>query len=514
LSNIRVRRSGLVSFFVKSGSLLTGLIFVVIVTSHLPTAEFGLWSLIGRTMSYTLLPTSILTFWTTRYRARGQALGRTILVGSGFFSIFLTVIFLIISIPIAATIHSQVSSQPNVYYFFLSSPQIFLYTFAGSFEALLWATSPERNSLGFASFEVAKVLIGFFTIDILHLTLTGAILTLVFAQGFQFILTVFLTRHEYKDKISLKTISRMIKTGWLAVLNNLGNLLKSFDFLVITAFTGSANLLALFAAAVVIATATSYSSYLGQGLYPSILRGGDAKSTVKQVFELQLVFLSPMILGAIFLRTQLLKLLNPAYIYSADALTILVIANAFESLQALFESTLTASDTTDVSENVKVSAYMKSKLFLVSKINLSLATAYLTSLVIIGLVFAPRISSSLATNNPILSEVAVVWAIVNVIISFTSFVLKAYYARRLAPFSLDFELIRALVFGSVVFAVVMYFIGAFYIPPQKSEVTQALNIFAIGIFGLAIYFGIVGCLSKTVRSLIKAMVSSVMSLVF
>jgi O-antigen/teichoic acid export membrane protein len=512
LSNVRVRRSGLVSFVVKVGSLLTGLAFVVIVTSHLPTAEFGLWTLIGRTMSYTLLPTTILTFWTTRYRARGVTLGKTILVGCAIFSAVLTAIFLAISIPIAATDPRAVSNLPNFFFFLLSSPQVVLYTFAGSFEALLWATSPEKNSVGFASFELAKVAIGFYTIDILRWTLTGAILTLVFAQAIQFTFTILLTRHEYVDKVSFKIISKMVKTGWLAILGNLDDLIKSFDFLVISAFTGSLNLLALYGAAVVISTATGYSSFLGQGLYPSILAGGDAKTATKQVFELQLLFLCPMILGAIFLRSQLLRLLNPAYVAAVDVLVILAIANIFESLQNLFEYTLTASDTTDAAENVNLGAYLKSKLFLVSKINLSLAGAYLAALLLIGFTFGPKVSPTSPINNPTLVMVALVWAAVNVFISFSSFVLKVYYSRKVAPFSLDKRLVGALGAGSVAFGVLMYFVGLHYIPPRP-EILQALNILGIGVVGLAVYFVVVSVLSKTIRQLVRAIISGTIALI-
>jgi O-antigen/teichoic acid export membrane protein len=511
LSKVRVRRSGLVSFVVKLGSLLTGLVFTVIVTTHLSGDEFGLWSLIGKTLGYTLLPTSILAFWTTRYRARGIFLGKTIAVGSAIFSIILTGIFLAISIPIAGTIHGQVSSSPNLFYFILSSPQIALYTFAGSFEALLWATSPERNSIGFASFEIAKVAIGFYTIAILHLSLTGSIVTVVLAQAFQLGFTAFMTRNEFKDKVSLGTFSRMVKTGWLAILNNLHNLIRSFDFLVIAAFTGSLNLLAYFAAALVISAITGYSTFLGQGLYPSVLAGADPKTATKQVLELQLLFLFPMVLGGIFLRMQLLNLLNPFYISASGILIVLAVGSGFDSLQSLFESSISASDRTDAVEKVNLGIYLQSRLFLLSRINLSLAGAYLGSLVVIGAVFGPQILSN-PSSTGLLLNLGLIWASVNASISFLALMMKIYYHRRFAPFSLDSEMIRALVVGSAVFSILMYFIGVNYHPPQKEEIVQALNILGIGVLGFGSYGAVVYALSKTVRGLVRAIIHNLVSL--
>ncbi len=512
MSRVRVRRSGLVSFAVKLGSLLTGLVFTVLVTTHLSTSEFGLWSLIGKTLGYTLLPTSILAFWTTRYRARGVFLGKTIVVGSAIFSVVLSLVFLAISIPIASTIHGQVTSSSNLFFFILSSPQIALYTFAASFEALLWATSPERNSVGFASFEIAKVVIGFYMLDVLKLTLTGAILTVVFAQAFQFVLTIFLTRTEYKDKVSLQTISRMVKTGWLAILNNLHNLIRSFDFLVIAALTGSANLLAYFAAAVVISTITGYSAYLGQGLYPSVLAGADPKRATKEVLELQLLFLFPMILGGIFLRMQSLNLLNHVYAVASGVLLVLVIGSGFDAAQSLFEYTISASDTTDRDEAVNLSNYRHSKLFILSRINLSLAGAYLGSLAVVGVFFGPEILAN-PSSTSLLLHVGIIWASIYAGISFIALVLKVYFSHKIAPITLDFEMIRALLVGSAVFGILMYAFGRYYpFPLQNGEVLQALNIIGVGLLGLAVYVAIVYALSKTVRSLVKAIIQNLWAL--
>ena len=512
MSRVRVRRSGLVSFAVKLGSLLTGLIFTVMVTTHLTTPEFGLWSLIGKTLGYTLLPTSILIFWATRYRARGLLVGKTIALGAAIFSVFLSLAFLAISIPIASTIDGQVSGSSNLFFFLLSSPQIALYTFAGSFEALLWATSPEKNSIGFASFEIAKVVIGFYTIDILRLSLTGSILTVVFAQAFQFMFTLFLTRNEYKDKLSFETLVKIVKTGWLAILNNLHNLIRSFDFLIIVALTGSANLLAYFAAALVISTVTGYSSYLGQGLYPSVLGGADAKTVMRQVLELQLLFLFPMVLGGILLRIQLLDLLKNVYGAASGILVILVLGSGFDSLQTQFESTISASDTTDSASNVTFTIYRQSKLFLLARVNLSLAGVYLGSLAVLGVIFGPQILSNPNLSNPnslaLLLKVGVLWASIYAAISFAALVLKISYSRKIAAFSLDHEMILALLVGSAVFGVLMYFIVRYYPFSQNGEVIQALNIIGVGSIGLAVYGAIVYALSKTARALIKAIIQN------
>ena len=52
MSNIRLTYSGLISFSLLLVSIITGLIFTVIVTRRLEPSDFGLWSLIGGIIAY------------------------------------------------------------------------------------------------------------------------------------------------------------------------------------------------------------------------------------------------------------------------------------------------------------------------------------------------------------------------------------------------------------------------------------------------------------------------------
>ena len=55
MSNIRVTYAGLFSFLFGLISILTGLVFTIIVTRSLSVTEFGSWGVIGTLVSYTLI---------------------------------------------------------------------------------------------------------------------------------------------------------------------------------------------------------------------------------------------------------------------------------------------------------------------------------------------------------------------------------------------------------------------------------------------------------------------------
>jgi len=87
MSSIRVSYSGLIGFSVSMISILTGLMFTVLITRELTPEEFGLWAIMGAMISYFLIMEPIISYWTTREIARGKNIGTTSLMMSLLFSL-------------------------------------------------------------------------------------------------------------------------------------------------------------------------------------------------------------------------------------------------------------------------------------------------------------------------------------------------------------------------------------------------------------------------------------------
>jgi hypothetical protein len=502
---IRVRRAGLVSFLVKTMTIFTGLAFVVLVTSDVSTTEFALWNLIASTLVYVLFPTFIINFWATRARARGQLIARTVLVASLIFSAVLTVFFVVVSIPSSGLVAQATTQNSNLFFFLLSSPQVLLYTFVGSMEAMLWGSSPEKQSFGYAAFEVAKIAIGLVAFVVFRLGLEGAILAVMGAQIVQVCTILVFTRKEYSAPLSASTLKMWLKSGWPSALQNLHPMILNLDLVIVAIFIpSSANALVIdyFAASRVIASVVGYAESLSYGLYPSILSGEEPHQRTSHVLELQLMILAPMLVGAIVLSNRLLVLLNPVYVPGAIIVIPLAISYAFYSLRSLLEGVIMGSEKVDLGEKMTLQGYFKSKLFLVSKIDLSTSLGYLASVVIFSVILSNYTTITFfSLNGKVI--IGIVWGVANLGRSLVTFLLKAGYAHRIAHLHVPLKTWISITISSVAFGVALWRINLLVVL-FGGKILQALELLAVGILGLIVYFVVLLILSETARRLAKS----------
>ncbi len=503
MSTIRVRRSGLTALAVRLGSGLTGLVFVVLVTANVSSAEFGLWGLLSRTMGYVTGFTVIATFWATRYRARGIRITKTMLLLGGIMSVVLAPAFILISVPVAGTF-PPVSQLGNLFYFMLSAPQVPLYIIVSVLEYVIIGYSPGRAYGGFALFEISKVLIGFAAIGVLRLSLTGAILSVMAAQVVQLAYLLFLQKAELAEKISYTIIRSITKASWLTLLNTFQGWLINFDYLVIAVLTFSTIPLAYYGSALAVAGTIGAASVLSAGLYPYILSGKDPTQSTNQTLELQAMFTVPAMIGAMVLSRDILHMLNPAYVAASPILYILSISMFFATIQGTFDNVVTGSDTVDLNENVGFSAYLRSKIFLMTKINLGLALAYLAGIFAIGFWLGPRSSGLIFGYNGYIG-IGILWAVASLGMNCGIFFLKFAHARRIAKISVSRNLVGSLTVSSILYVVALFSISS-SITPRGSTAVQALYILLMGAASLTVYFLSMLALSKSVRDIVRSMI--------
>lgn len=507
LNMIRVRRAGLVSFTVKIISIFTGLAFVVLITSNVSTNEFALWNLIASTLVYVLFPTFIITFWATRARARGQIVARTVLVLSLLFSAILTIFFIIVSFPSSGFMAQVASQQSNLFFFLLSSPQVFLYTFIGAMEAMIWGFSPEKQSFGYVSFEIAKIVIGLVAFAVFHLGLEGAILAVMGAQIVQVCVILFYTRHEFSAPLSVPTMKMWLKSGWPSVLQNLHPMILNLDLVIVAILipkTVNSLVIDYFAAARVIASVVGYSDSLAYGLYPSILSGEDPHQKANHVLELQLMIIAPMLVGATVLGYRLLLLLNTAYTPGTIIIIPLALSYAFYSLRPLVEGVIMGSEKVDLGEKMTLKEYIMSKLFLVSKIDLTTSIGYLASVIIFSAILSHYTSVTFLHLSGLVL-IGVIWGIANLGRSVATFVLKTSYAHKIAQLAVPTRTVFAIAVSSVIFGIAIWEINRL-LQPVGGKIIQASEILAVGILALIVYFAVLLALSKSARQLVKAIV--------
>ena len=82
MAGIRVTYSGLISFIITLSTLITGIVFTLIVTRRLSPEDLGAWSLIGGLITYVIVIEPIISTWTTREIARGIKSAKTAMLFS------------------------------------------------------------------------------------------------------------------------------------------------------------------------------------------------------------------------------------------------------------------------------------------------------------------------------------------------------------------------------------------------------------------------------------------------
>ena len=70
MSSIRVTYSGLIGLVIGLSSVITGMIFILIVTRSLTPEELGTWGLVGGLITYVVILEPMISYWTQREIAR------------------------------------------------------------------------------------------------------------------------------------------------------------------------------------------------------------------------------------------------------------------------------------------------------------------------------------------------------------------------------------------------------------------------------------------------------------
>ena len=148
MSNIRVTYSGLISFMIGLLSIITGLVFTIIVTRQLSPEQLGSWTLIGGLIVYVMVIEPMISYWATRETARDVKSGKTALVSSTIFSTIAITIYLIIALVVSE--NSQVSRE-TLFFAAILIPVTFINRILS---AINYGWKPHVERYGFLASEI------------------------------------------------------------------------------------------------------------------------------------------------------------------------------------------------------------------------------------------------------------------------------------------------------------------------------------------------------------------------
>ena len=490
MSEIRVTYSGLIGLVIGLSTVITGMIFILIVTRSLSQEELGNWGLIGGLISYVIIIEPMISYWATREIARGTESGKTAIISSGVFSIVGISAFLVI----AYFVGGPTGADINILYFAaLMIPFSFLNR---TLSAIAIAWKPHVKSYGTIIFDIAKIPAAIIFVYFMELGVYGAILSLIVAYIPSIVALGILLRKKLQNSFKISLLKNWIKRGWLPSYIKLPNLVV-LDVLLFSLVTGSVTGLAFWVAATTIGTTVRHSSQITKAVYPKLLSGGQKEylqANLMRLFYFAFLF---MAISIAFAKPALF-VLNPIYDVAVLVVVFITLRSFLKNLGGAFTQALQGIEKVDTKQST-TKEYVKSKLFYLPTIRLIRRAVYLVTLVI-GLYILIQYGTSEI-------DLVIYWSIIvfAVEIPFTAY--YYYLVRKNFPLSLDkITILKYLIVNIAVFGGV-YFLMEKFLVYEESIFEFLPNLIPFLVLGVSVYFGITYLVDKKTRKLFKAVIS-------
>jgi len=374
LSSIRVTYSGLISLLVSLAGVLTGTIFIIMVTRKLSPEELGLWTLITSVVGYVLIVEPIISYWTTRQIARGERVGKTALFTGGLFSTGGITVYFGIAFFVSFSLGVDLSVL------LLASILVPLMFLHGSLSAISLGYKPQSESYGTMGFELSKIPIGIIFVVLIPLGIFGAILTVIIANVVRVTILLIMVKDQLLVEIKRQVIKFWLKMSWIPMYGAFPGLILTLDVLIFSFITNSLVGLAYWTVGITIAALVTQSGNISQALYPKLI-ATRKKEYAEENFKRTMFFAIPILTVSLILAKPLLHIINPLYVDGIYIVYFLSLKSFVAIFLNMSFNILRAYETVDLDKNASFKQYMKSKLFFVPTLHYIMSLAYVAILI-------------------------------------------------------------------------------------------------------------------------------------
>jgi len=470
--------SGFVIFAAKMLSIVTGLLFQLMVARSTTISDYGIWFNISDLTAYFTIFAGVFPFWALRFTARNKKGA----IKTGFatnltLSIIAAMVYLLL-IPLTTSMLGI--SQKYVLLYLLASMQIIEVYILNSLESCIQAKMP--HTLGYALIlaEMSKVILGYTLIIRLQLSLFGALISIVVGIAVQLTYYSRLLIEELKEKVTWTYIREWAKASIANIYNVIGNQIAALIFIMLFNYGGKAAR-GNYGAAAQIANIITYSSFLAFALYPKLLSEKSSKD-ISIALKMVLMFALPMTAGALSIPDSYLTLLNSEYIEAWPILIVLAIDAFVATISSFFNFVLYGFERLDEKAKISFRELVKSRLFI------AFSLPYIHSAITLPATF--YVLTNYTQNQPVPSALAV--AIINSTARFAMFLILYTMVRRMTEIKIPWRNIAKYLFASAVMATVVYTI------PHPTRIYLTLSVTALG--GI-IYLALLMAIDKETRTL-------------
>jgi len=492
MPEIRVTFSGLISMGIGLVTVLTGIVFTMIVTRRLSPDEFGAWSLIGSLIVYAVIIEPIIAYWTTREIARDEKSGKTALISSGIFSIGGILIFFIASLVIS---DQTTIDQHILFVAILLVPLMFINR---TLTAINLGSKPHAESYGILAFEIGKIPMGLILVYFLDLGLEGALYATILSYFFSIIVLFFHAKEEIKHKINFKFLKKWLKLSWIPIYPGLATVIMVSDVVVVSILTGTTVGLAYWATAFAIASLIMHAGKISRAVYPKLLQSGKI-AYFNENLNLVFYFSIPLFAVAVTFAKPGLFALNPIYENGWPIVIFLSIRVFLELMGRIFNTGLVGMDKVDVKDNGTFKKYIHSSIVHVNNIRLIHQVSYL-GIVAVFFYLITEISQL---------ESIIYWSIIAMLVQLPFTVYYIYLWKKEYPLKINkLPILKYIIVAFGMFSLI-YFLMEEYLIYEIEIIKFMPNLLLFVGIGISGYFVLSYIVDKRARKLINQILNEI-----
>ena len=484
MSKIRIVQTGTISYLSSILGIVTGLIFITIITRNLTINEFGIWQILGSLYAYAAIPNIIPNYWAIRRISRGQKLATTAIITN----IFLIIIGCFVYLSGAYIL--DLENTLTLYFILIGAVLIPLQFMFSSLKAITMATKPHLVAYSSIILEITKVIAGYYFISIRNLGFEGLIIAVAVAMTVQIGFLLLRNKENFYLNIDINEIKTWFRTGWLPIYTDLTSKIILLDVIVIAVIVQSTEIIALYKSAYIFAGIIFLTIQFANVLRIKLLAEG-GNQDIQLAIRLMMIFTVPIAFGAIILSEPLLFILDPMYISASAILQVLAFGVLLYTFSETFNVILVASDKTD-QNGIRNKLLQKSELVHIPTLDLVGRSAYILALAagtllfmyynfheLIGLLWAflflvLNLILSIYKWNRIIFKLKVAFPVRNLVNTTISSILMVILVSQLKTYIVYNQNILSYIWpiiGIIIIGAVIYFLILFIIDKEFRNLT-------------------------------------------
>jgi O-antigen/teichoic acid export membrane protein len=480
-NEIRLHYSGFIIFAAQILSVITGLVFTLLLTRNMTKQEYGIWANIFDLVNYFLLLSGIFPFWAIRFIARGkQGAAKTGLLANLVISLISTTFYVALTPLLTGAFHI---GGPYVLMYLIAFAQIINLHLILILESVLRATKPQAVGYGLLIEETTKLVLAYVLIIRLQQLFLGALLSIIIAAAVQTLFYISITRKELKQKIQWTYVREWLKGSTANLYNAVGSQLASTTIIMLF-LLGGQEARGNYQAALTFANVIGYSLFLSYALYPKLLAENnlkDATSSLKTV----LMFAIPITTIIMVTSPSLLIVLNIKYSEAQPILLLLAIDTFVLLLQQFYTSVIFGTEKLDEKATIPLRKLAGSKIFKVFTL------PYLQAAISLPTTFI--ILTQFASGQPVLAAVYV--TAINLAAHGMILLIQYAMMHNSVPIPIPWKNIAKYLLASAVAG------AALSALPDTTTLTLT---FATVLLGIAAYAAILLAIDREARTLVAA----------